>query len=110
MIFAMVFFVVTRPVPSELPDPNIETLQMNVAAAQLQFHQAIAEMETAAVAKLDVMPAQMAVVYAHNLHELNRAIAQCEQLLQKDNDPMVYGHLGRAYAAKVDLLESLLDI
>ena len=89
---------------------DIDAMQKSVAVAQQQFHEAVTQMENAAIGRLGAMPAQLAVVYAHNLHELNRAIAQCEQLLQKNQDPMVYGHLSRAYAAKVDLLESLLAI
>lgn len=104
----MAFLVIRQPAPNLEESLSIEKLKMDVAMAQQQYHQAIGNMELVAIKQLENMSPQLAIVYAHNLNELNRAIGQCEALLDNSHDLLIYQNLNRAYTAKVDLLESIL--
>ncbi len=92
-------------------DPNdLARLKLNVNAAQQQFHQAILKMETLAIARLEELPPDLAHDYAANLRMINKAIANCEAMLENHGtEYQVYASLSRAYESKVKLLERILE-
>ena len=81
-----------------------------VHLAQATYHKAIKDMEDLALKRLEELPPEIAHDFARNLRTINQAIVDCERLSDEHPEAhMAYASLSRAYRAKVDLLETILE-
>ena len=111
-LLALVLWTTRAPESQTGPDrdPDLMDARVEVAAAQARFHEAIARMERLAHARLAEMPSELAHGYAVNLEVINAAIADCERMAAE-----IPGHapnylaLSKAYEAKVELLEMIIE-
>lgn len=94
------------------PDTTLagNELKREIQQAQQRYHAAIAKLEAAAVDHMAQLPPTEALKYAQSLRDLNRAITDCERLLDgHEDDHFVYASLSRAWQSKVTLLQKILD-
>lgn len=109
---ALGYFLAERggPTPRPTEEASLAAIRIEVLQAQEQFHQAVAKMETAAMDRIAGMPPEMAHLFAHNLNIIDQAIRDCESMTDKYLDNHVnYTALARAYQAKVQLLQLILE-
>jgi len=97
-------------VPGPAQDPAFADARAEVQAAQSRFHDAIRRMERLAHDRLARMPPALAHGFAENLAVINTAIRDCERMAEEapGNGPN-YLALSRAYEAKVELLEMIIE-
>ncbi len=88
----------------------LASIRDSVNQTRREYHQAIRQMETLAMQRLEHLPSAISKDLADHLAILDRAIQTCETLVE--HHPGAYhAHfsLARAYQAKVDLLEKILE-
>ena len=94
----------------EQGDQSAEQLLAEIARTRGEYHGAVVRLEQQAESHLLEIPPELALDYAHNLRILNNAIASCEALVDRYPDQMaLHQSLARAYQAKVDLLQQILE-
>jgi hypothetical protein len=106
------YFLVERSdsQPSEVARASYDDIRTDVLKAQEQFHQAVAKLEEAAMERIAVMPPDLAHHFAHNLNIIDQAIRDCEKMTDKYLDSHLnYAALAKAYQAKVQLLQLILE-
>lgn len=101
----LLFWIWPKPVENLSLDPVLA----QVSQAQQAYAEAVANLESLALTKLDHLPAEVATTYRDNLVIINQAIAQCEQVSRLNpSESGAYWAMARAYQAKIDLLEQVL--
>jgi len=99
-----------RPAPRPTQEDSLVTIRTEVLQAQEQFHQAVAKMEAAAMDRIAAMPPELAHHFAQNLNIIDQAIRDCENITDKYLDNHVnYTALAKAYKAKVELLQLIME-
>lgn len=78
--------------------------------AKNEYLAAIEKLERLADSQIEQMPPQVVMQITSNLKEVDRAIAACESFANTyPNQYLAQASLAKAYQAKVDLLETLID-
>lgn len=91
-------------------DPNMADLRADLQSAQQQYHTAVSQLEAVARRHLDSLPQDIADDYIDSLAVIDQAINSCETMTMQQPDAFsAYASLERAYHAKADLLQSIMN-
>lgn len=102
-------FMIKNPPGITAAPLDLAAINQEAFAAQIAYQKALSKMEEVAVSHLEQMQPDMALVYAENLRIINRAIADCHQLIEQHPEYLpAWQSLNRAYASKTELLEKII--
>lgn len=103
-------YLVPKTPERPLTMANLPQMEQTLLTARLEFHDAIKQLEELAHAQIAQMPPEVAERVNENLKIVDNAIQACEDFAQAyPGHYAAYASLAKAYQAKVDLLETLVD-
>jgi len=103
-------YLVPKPTQAEVHLADLPQMEQTILNARREFHSAIEQLEELAQAQIAQMPPEVAKRVKANLLIVDNAIRACEDFAQAYPDQYTaYASLAKAYQAKVDLLETLVD-